>query len=51
MTCDMVALRTGGAAVLPFTSKTEVIGAFSADVVVAEMIVEDLRIIETGRAI
>ena len=51
MTCDMVALCTGGSTVLPFTSETEVISALSTDVVVAEMAVKDLGIGESGRAI
>lgn len=41
---DVVTLCAGGPAVLPSTSKTEVVGALSADVVVAKMIVERLWI-------
>ena len=40
----MISLRASGAAVLPPTSETEVVGALSTDVVVAEMIVENFRV-------
>jgi hypothetical protein len=44
----VITFRTGSTAVLPFASQTEIIGAFSADMVVAEMIVEYLWVIEGG---
>jgi hypothetical protein len=37
---DVISLRASCAAVLPLTSETEVVGALSADVVVAEVVVE-----------
>lgn len=37
---DMVSLGAGGAAILPFARETEIVGAFPADVVVAEMVVK-----------
>jgi|HubBroStandDraft_1064217.scaffolds.fasta_scaffold1906435_1 hypothetical protein len=40
----MIALRTGRCAVSPFASEAEVIGALPAYVIVAEMIVEGLRV-------
>jgi hypothetical protein len=40
----MIALRTGRCAVFPFASEAEVIGALPAYVIVAEMIVEGLRV-------
>jgi hypothetical protein len=46
MTSDMVALGTGRATVLPLASETEVVCALSADVVVAEMVVEHLCVFE-----
>lgn len=44
MTSDMIALRTGRCAVSPFASEAKVIGALPAYVIVAEMIVEGLRV-------
>jgi hypothetical protein len=44
MGSDVVTLCAGGAAVLPSAGETEVVGALSADVVVAEMVVERLWI-------
>lgn len=38
----VITLSTRGAAVLPFASKAEIVGALAADVVVAEMVVKDL---------
>jgi len=43
MTGDVVTLDTLDAAALPATSQTKVVGAFSADVLVAEMVVERVR--------
>lgn len=42
MACNVIALSTGGATVLPVAGETEVACAFAADVVVAEMVVEGL---------
>lgn len=44
MTGDMVTLCTGCTAVLPLAGETEIVGALSADVVVAEMVVEGLGV-------
>ena len=44
MACDVVALGAGGAAVLPPAGETEVVGGLSADVVVAEVVVEVLGV-------
>jgi hypothetical protein len=41
MTGDMISLRTSCTTVLPLTSETEVVGALSADVCVAEVVVEE----------
>ncbi len=44
MAGDMIALGTGRCAVSPFASEAEVISALPAYVIVAEMIVEGLRV-------
>jgi hypothetical protein len=41
MTGDMISLRASCTTVLPLTSETEVVGALSADVCVAEVVVEE----------
>ena len=46
MTGDVVALRTGCAAVFPLASQAEVSGALAANVVVAEVVVEGLWVWE-----
>ena len=40
----MISLCASCSAILPLTSETEIIGALSADVVVAEMVVEDFGV-------
>jgi hypothetical protein len=50
MTGDVVPLGTGGSAVSPFAGETEVVGALPADVVVAEVEVEDFWISEFSDA-
>ena len=42
MTGNVIALSTGGPAVLPLAGQTEVAGALPANVVIAEMVVEGL---------
>ena len=44
MTGDMVALGTGRCAVSPFASEAEVVSALPAYVIVAEVVVEGLRV-------
>ena len=44
MTGNVIALSTGGPAVLPLAGQTEVAGALPANVVIAEVIVESLGI-------
>ena len=39
---DMVALCTGGTAVLPLAGQTEIVGGLAADMVIAQVIVEVL---------
>lgn len=51
MACDVITFGTGGSTVLPFASETKIICALSADMVVAEMIIEDLWISEADRTI
>jgi hypothetical protein len=51
MTGDMITLCTGSDAVFPFASETEVIGALSAYVIVAEMVVESLGVGEIFGAV
>ena len=46
MTGDVVSLCAGGTAILPLASEAKVICALSTDVVVAEMVVERLRVLE-----
>jgi hypothetical protein len=40
----VITLGTGGPAILPLASETEIVGAFAANVIVAQMSVEGLRI-------
>ena len=47
---DVVALGAGGAAVLPLAGEAEVVGGLAADVVVAEVVVEELWVGEGGVA-
>lgn len=42
MTCDMIPLSTGSTAVFPLAGQTEVVGALTTDMIVAEMVVEGL---------
>jgi ribosome-associated toxin RatA of RatAB toxin-antitoxin module len=51
MTCDMVSFRTGNVAFLPLASKTEIVSALPSDVVVAQMVVEYFRIVESFIAV
>jgi hypothetical protein len=44
MTGNMVALCTSSDAVLPFASETEIVGAFPANVVIAEVIVKNFGV-------
>ena len=41
---DVISLRASCAAILPLTSETKVIGALSADMVVAKMVIEDFGV-------
>lgn len=47
MTCYVITFSTGSSTILPFASETQIVCALSADVVVAEMIIEDLWISES----
>jgi len=40
VTGDVISLRTSCTAILPFASETKVVGALSADVVIAQVVVE-----------
>lgn len=51
MASDVIALCTRRVAVFPLASETKVVGALSADVLVAEMVVEQLGIVECGGAV
>lgn len=51
MAGDMVPLSAAGATVLPFACETQVVGALAADMVVAEMVVEDLWVGEREGAV
>lgn len=51
MTCDVISLCTGGAAVLPPAGETEIVGALPADVDAAEVVVEGLGVGEGQRAL
>lgn len=42
----MVALGTADIAALPLASEAEIVGGLAADVVVAEMLVDDLGVVE-----
>jgi len=44
MAGDMISLRASCTTILPLASKTKVVSALSADVVVAEVIVEVFRV-------
>ena len=41
---DVISLCTSCAAILPLTGETKIVGALSADVVVAEMVIEDFGV-------
>lgn len=47
----MISLRASCAAILPLASETEVVGALSADVVVAEVVVEHFGVGERLAAV
>lgn len=42
VTCDVISLGAGRTAIFPPASETKVVGALSADVVIAEVVVEEL---------
>ena len=44
VTGDVISFRTSCAAILPFASETKVVSALSADVVVAEVVVEEFGV-------
>lgn len=51
MTCNVVTLCAGCSAVLPFAGEAEIVCAFPADVVVAEMMIESLGVEISSRAV
>ena len=44
VTCDVISLGASCTAIFPLASETKIVGALSADMVVAEVVVEDLGV-------